>query len=227
MQGRSQEDELSGALRCIPMQALQECSWAEGPWVCGPRGEAEFVRGEGVRALAQQEQDPSQENHCPRVGCWDLELAGSPGGSHSWTSTCRGEWGQRLSGPAASLNLDQRWRNPASQTAQSPSGMVRRIPVHTARTSVRKPRSRSFSSPGSRSHPALLCHSSSFLCPPHLPFLPPKLNSTSGPALPKPPPQSLWVSWAQRFISAPFRYCRRLSTSLTRPKGRPGPLRHS
>lgn len=151
-----------------------------------------------------------------RVSRWepqlDLRLQGRVGSEALWAS-CKFESRSKV-------------RTPASRTAQSPSGMVRRIPVHTARTSVRKPRSRSFSSPGSRSHRPY-CHASSFLCPPHLPFLPPKLNSTSGPALPKPPPQSLWASWAQRFISAPFRYCRRLSPSLTRPTGRPGPLRHS
>ena len=179
--------------------------------------------------MAQQKQASSQGDHCPRVGCWDLELAGSPGGSHSRTSACRGAGGG-LEVLWATCKFESRpkVRNPASSTAQSPSGIVQRILVHTARTSVRKPGACSLSSPGSRSHLAPLCHSSSFLYSPHLPFLPPKLNSTSGPALPRLPPQSLWASWAQRFISAPpFRYCRRLSSDLTRPTGKRGSLRHS
>lgn len=131
--------------------------------------------------------------------------AGEGGGSEALWASCKFESGSKV-------------RNPASRTAWSPHGIARRMPVHTARTS----------SPGPRSHPAPLCHSSSSLCPPHLPFLPPKLSSTSGPALLKLLPQSLWASWAQRFISAPpFRYCRRLSSGLTRPMGRLGPQRHS
>ena len=124
-----------------------------------------------------------------RVGCWDLELARSPGGSHSRTSACRGAGGRsEVLWATCKFESRPKVRNPASSTAQSPSGIVQRILVHTARTSVRKPGACSLSSPGSRSHLAPLYHSSSFLCPPHLPFLPPKLNSTSGSALPRPPP---------------------------------------
>lgn len=83
MQGQSQENELSGALRCIGCRPCRNAPGQRDHGSAAPGGEAELVPGERVGALAQQEQDPSQEDHCPRVGCWDLELAGSPGGSHS------------------------------------------------------------------------------------------------------------------------------------------------
>lgn len=100
-----------------------------------------------------------------RVSRWEPQLdlrRQGRGGSEALWASCKFESRSKV-------------RNPASRTAQSPHGIVWRMPVHTARTSP----------PGPCSHPAPLCHSSSSLCPPHLPFLPPKLNSTSGPALPK------------------------------------------
>ena len=78
-----------------------------------PSGEAEFGLGEGEGALVQQDQDPSQTDHCLRAGVlgpragsvsrWEPQLdLHLQGGKGLW-------WGVGgPSRPLASLNLGQR-----------------------------------------------------------------------------------------------------------------------